>query len=298
MKKEKVKRRKEKGKRRSGTLPDRTGRVVASGCLSLVCVVALLAADLPRNLLNRGNEALANGQPEIAQQLYSAASERAEDPGQVSFNQGIAHAHQGNYREAELCFLRALDDRESPPDRRAKALYNRAVCLLNRDTRAETYRTAIACLNACLALEPSEGTLKADAQHNLELAKLLWGRARTQERTPPKASDPPPEAIPQQPPEAKDSDPGAEDQGNSGTPRGTPKPVGVEANRGQNPLETDQTAPGTGPLPVQLDAEDPRPVSPYDALRHLETIAERLRNDRRKNLELLSKPEPRHVPNW
>lgn len=258
----------------------------------------LLAADGPTDLVQRGNDALEAKQPEVALRLYEAAEERAADPGLVAFNEGVAFWTKGEFREAEVRFLRALDDRDAPPSRRARAFYNRGVCLLQRGSDTATYRAAIGCFDRALELKDAAPGIEPDARHNLELAKVLWARARTTEKTPPKASDPPPETETQPDSEPSTSDPGTTGDG-GGTNQGSrAQPVGPEATRGQNPLETDQRSPGAGNMLVRLDKENPQPLTPDDARRHLERIAERLRADRRNNLQLLARPEPPHVRDW
>src|SRR5688572_15489442 len=102
--------------------------------LTAAALVSAAPADPPDELVRRGNAAFRSGDPFAAVKLYAAAGERTDDPGLVAFNAAAALFDQGEYREAELHYLRALDDRAAPPDRRAKALYNRGVCLVKRAT--------------------------------------------------------------------------------------------------------------------------------------------------------------------
>lgn len=266
--------------------------------LFLSCVFLLLAAASPEDLVRQGNEALAAGNPEAAGRMYEAAEEHTSDPGLVAFNEGVAFAVRGEFREAEVRFLRALDDRAAPTERRARASYNRGVCLLLRGRNTAAFRTAIECFERCLEAN-TDAALVTDARHNLELAKVLWGKARLLEKTPPRASDPPPESRPELDPARTDPDPGPGDDADTDRTLGrvSSRPTAGAVPRGQNPLETPQQAPGAGNLPVRLD-DAPQPLTPTAAREHLKHVAERLRDDRRKTAELTAGPERPDVPDW
>src|SRR5205823_5842396 len=96
------------------------------------------------------------GDDEKSLALLEAAAERAADPGLVAFDRGVALARLGRAREAELQFLRCLDDAEIPDERKARALYNRGVCLLAREDDLAAIRAAVDCFAACreVAAEP------------------------------------------------------------------------------------------------------------------------------------------------
>src|SRR5262245_10932041 len=88
----------------------------------------------PDELVRQGNAAFRAGDAAAAGRLYAAAVEYTADPGLVAFNTAAVLFEQGEYRDAELHYVRALDDKAAPPDRRAKALYNRGVCIVKRAT--------------------------------------------------------------------------------------------------------------------------------------------------------------------
>ncbi len=272
----------------------------------LLCGAALAvsagppAAESPEELIRLGNEAYLRGDLDAAEHYYAAASERTTDPGLVAFNKGAVAVQKGEMREAELNYMRALDDRAAPPDRRARALYNRGVCLLARGGSASVYRSAIACFEQCLDLPAGDDALAADARHNLELAKLLWNKARSTEKKPPRPSELPPD-TPESPPPRPDPgtgpDPGSSPEGPGGSPGVRPETMAGQPPGGK-PRETTQKAPGAGNLPVLLDGDRPQPLTPEDTRALLQRIAERLEKDRRATARLVAGPERPDVPDW
>lgn len=295
--------------RKTRTAKEKTGPLLGQRLLSYLvafCVLtfALAAApppsESPEELIRLGNAAYLRGDLDAADRLYQAAAERTTDPGLVAFNRAAVAVRRGEVREAELDYLRALDDRAAPPDRRAKALYNRGVCLLARGGSAGVYRSAIACFEQSLDLFATGDPLAADARHNLELAKLLWGKARASERTPPKPSDLPPD-VPEPPPpkpeEGTGEEPGSEPAGPGGQPGVRTEPAHAPSPGGK-PHETHRQAPGAGNLPVVLDADRPQPLSPEDTRAILQRVAERLERDRKATDRLLAGPERPDVKDW
>jgi tetratricopeptide (TPR) repeat protein len=272
------------------------------------CVLrfALLGADPPTSqtpeaLVRLGNAAYLRGDFDAAARLYAAASERTTDPGLVAFNEAAVYLQTGDVREAELHYLRTLDDAAAPPDRRAKALYNRGVCLLARGGSAAVYRTAVACFEQSLELTSGNDPLAADARQNLELAKLLWNQARTREKVPPKPSDLPPDAPPEPlPPQAEEDD--GIDLGAS--PSDTGEPVGMKREPlagpppAGSPRETNQQAPGAGNLPVIPDSDQLQRLSPEDTRALLQRVANRLEKERRDAAKMLAEPERPNVRDW
>lgn len=264
----------------------------------LVLLSSLAATPSAESLdhVRTGNAAFNRGDLDAAEQAYSLAQEHADDPGLVAFNAAAVRAARGDYRDAELHYLRTLEDRAAPPERRAKAMYNRGVCLLYRGGDATTYRTAIASFEDCLDLGIADDALNADARHNLEVAKLLWAKARATQKNPPRANDRPPEEEP--PPERDPRTTSATDAtGTEGTAGTKAAQIGA-APEGQQPQPTNQKAPGAGNLPVLLDTERTQPLPPQDTRALLEEIKTRLANDRRANARLLAGPERANVRDW
>jgi hypothetical protein len=266
----------------------------------------LLGADIPQSkspeeLIRLGNAAYLRGDFDAAGRWYAAASERTTDPGLVAFNEAALYVQTGDVREAELHYLRTLDDAAAPRDRRAKALYNRGVCLLARGGTAAMYRSAVACFEQSLDLTPNDDPLAADARQNLELAKLLWNRARTREKIPPRPSDLPPDAPPETlPPQVEEGD--GIDAGTSPSDTGAAVGLKPETLAGPppagSPRETNQQAPGAGNLPVIPDSDQLQHLSPEDTRALLKRVADRLEKERRSTARMLAEPERPNVRDW
>lgn len=268
-----------------------------------LCLLPFLAAaGPPDDLVRRGNEAFRAGESAAAGKLYAAAGERTADPGLVAFNQAAVLFEQGEYREAEVHYLRALDDRAAPPGRRARALYNRGVCLVKRATDVPALRTAVACFEQALDADALDDHLRADARYNLELAKLLWAEARAKHGGAETPNQLPPDEPPEgKPPPTAGPDPGAdagrEPDGPGPRPGGPPQAMAGTAG-GAAPQPTDRKTAGAGTLPVLVDGPQAQKLSPDDARAYLARVAERLDRDRRANARLLAGPERPHVRDW
>jgi Tetratricopeptide repeat len=259
----------------------------------------------PEELVRRANDALRAGDSEAAEKLYAAAEERTADPGRVAFNRGVLLFERGDYRAAELQYDRVLADAACPPERVAKAWFNRGTCLLHRGGSVSVYRSAIACFENAIDTTAADEPLKADARHNLELAKLLWlEEAKKEQKSDPPSpnSDIPPEESrqPQQEPERRpgesDGQPGHEAPG--GTPKVGPQPV-PEKKDGSPAGKSDQTQAGNNAnLPVLDNASEVQNLSPEDARKYLKAISERRKRELRAMLETLYGPERVDVRDW
>lgn len=271
-------------------------RRLQSALFALCVLTFAVAASPSEDLIRLGNEAYLRGDLVAAEQHYAAAAERATDPGLVAFNRAAVALQLGEPREAELHYLQTLDDRAAPPDRRAKALYNRGVCLLDRGGSAAVYRSAVACFEQALKSFGDVDPLAADARHNLELAKVRWAKARESEATRPKPNELPPDVPEPVPPEPRPgSDPGPEEMGQPSTMQAEPAPGPTP---GGTPGETDQPTPGPGHLPVVLDTDRLQPLTPEDTRALLQRAAERLEKDRRATARMLVGPERPNVKDW
>lgn len=277
--------------------------------LLLLPLLAALVAAAPRadlsvdDLVRAGNAAAAAGDFETAEEWYTAAEERTADPGLVAFNKANALFHRERFDAAERHYTRALDDADSPPARRANALYNRGVCLLKQGG-LNKLRAAIDSFDRCLALSPADAGLVADAKHNLELAKLLWVEARARDQKKPLPNDPPPDLPPEPkqdrpPPQQFDpfgqNDPLTSDHG----PRagGTPEAIRGGPNGG-NPRQTDEKTAGKGNAPV-LSREDKLPdLTPDQVRSYLEALAVRVAKERRATADATAPPERPSVKDW
>jgi tetratricopeptide (TPR) repeat protein len=255
-------------------------------------------------LIRRANAAFLRDELAAAEPLYAAAEERTADPGLVAFNKAAVLFQKGEFREAELHYARVLDDKSCPPDRAARAWFNRGTCLLKRGGGAPVYRSAVACFERCLDLNPPDAPLQADARHNLELAKLLWVEANKKAAKPETPNTrPPQEELPEAPPPLGGSEeqPGlAEPGGNEGPngPRPTQQPVPAPAP-GSRPRDTDTKAPGTNAnLEALKDADQVQPLSPEDTREYLRRTAARLERERHEMLKMLYGPDRPGVRDW
>lgn len=259
----------------------------------------------PDDLVRAGNEAFARGDLEAAEALYQQAEERAPDPGLVAFNKGTVLYRRGDVRRAELCFRRALGDAAIPPDRRARALYNLGDCLVRQagDTDTKRLQAAIDCFELVVR-ETADDGLRADAGHNLEVAKLLWAKARARrppgerdpdwdEPRPPK--DPPPD--PTKPPDSTGPD-RAGDNGPKSADGGPKLEPGKGPDAGAGPKEGMKPVPGAGNLPVLLDTGEDLNLAPEDARTRLKYEAGRIRRERQKLREEAAQGEGPRANDW
>jgi tetratricopeptide (TPR) repeat protein len=256
-------------------------------------------------LVRRANAAFRAGDAEAADSLYAAAEERAADPGLVAFNRAAVLFERGQFRDAERHYDRVLADVACPPERSAKAWYNRGTCLLKRGGSMGVYRSSVACFENTLDSPAADEPLKADARHNLELAKLLWleEAKKEQKKDPPSPNDntPPeeqhrPQPEPQQQPGTQEMNPGRENT--AGT---APKPgsQAVQQADGSKPSPTEQNVAGNNPnLPVPKDEGDVQPLSPDDARAYLKETSKRRKRELRALLETLYGPDRVDVRDW
>ncbi len=294
-----------------GVLPQLPNRT--NGLLLLVVVsLCLLGAATPPQttspdeLIRQANAAFLRGDGDEADHLYTAAEERTADPGLVAFNRAAVLFQKGDFREAELHYARVLDDAACPPDRAAKAWYNRGTCLLRRGGSAAVFRSAIACLERCLDSDAADEPLKADARHNLELAKALWNEARKKDSKPDRPNDNPPPEDPRNdnpPPKnvGEDQQPAPSEMGDGSSGQKTTRPV-PQPNGATNPTtkpnSTDTPTPGTTSAPPIKDDKDTQPPSPEDARKLLHEATTRIRKDRQDLLKALYGPGLPGARNW
>ncbi len=284
----------------------RTTRFARFALVLLPLAFFLLAAapaqgDSPDELVRRANAALRAGDTDTADQLYAAAEERTADPGLVAFNRAAVLFEQKNYPRAERYYDLVLDDAACPPERAARAWYNRGTCLLNRGGSIEVYRAAIACFENALDNPAADQDVKDRAPHNLELAKLHWNEERKKAAKPEEVSpnEKPPQEEDRQPrPEPDRSqgglEPGAEgDPGPAGAQKVGQQPQPVpQPNGGAKPAPTDQTAPANNAnLQVPRDEDEVQKLPPEEARAYMKETAERRKRELRALLKLLYDPD-------
>ena len=274
--------------------------LLAAGCAGL-----LAAADPPSvaDQVRGANDAFARGDMDAAEAMYAQAEERSPDPGLVAFNKGAALYRRGDVRRAELCFRRTLGDAAIPPDRHGRALYNLGNCLVRQagESDVKLLQAAIECYERSIRESPDQD-VRTDAGHNLEVAKLLWAKARA--KRPPGERDPdwddPPDPKRPPPGGSKPPDLGPDNTG-EGPRKAEPGPkldVGKGPDAGMVPKETEQSAPGAGNLPVLPDTGQIESLAPEDARAVLKKAAERLQRERRKLREEAAQGERPRPKDW
>ena len=278
--------------------------------LPLALVIAGFVAgatnlQAPNEIVREGNAAFESGDYAAAETLFSRAEEGAADPGLVAFNKAVALYSQGRYRDAEVHLRRALSDAAIPAERRARSLYNLGNSLVQQagESDAPRLRAAIRTYELCLEqIGDGEPGLRSDAAHNLELAKLLWARARTKSSEAqksvndeePKDSGPPPEPK-KEPNKDDDNGPGVEPKKGF-----MPKKVenaGKADAKGQE-IESKEPPPGAGNLPVLKDEDELTPLSADDTRDYLRQAAERLRKERLNLRKQAALPEGARPNDW
>src|SRR5262249_42162994 len=240
--------------------------------------LALLSAGPAdtEDLVRQGNAAFEKGDFAAAVRYYDLAEERITDPGLVAFNKAAALYRLGQDPRAAEHDRRGL---EAPPGpRRARVLFGLANSLLQqaRARDARTLERAVALYRECRAQEGADPDLIADAEYNMELARLLWVKAMANPQDP--ESNPGPEDGSQAPRPRNTPDPNRGARGGEqAPPAGEGKPMpGDPPDPRQNPRDSDERAPGRGNQPTLPDLDDLTPLSPQETTAYLEEAARRI----------------------
>jgi Flp pilus assembly protein TadD len=273
-------------------------RAIRISCLLLsLGVLAAAAPSEPVSLVRQGNMAFARGDFPTAVAWYTQAEERTLDPGQVAFNEGVGLYQLGQYREAELRFRRCREDAEGP--RHTRVLYNLGNCLLQQARATDTRRPreAVGLYEQCLQRADLEPALAEDVRHNLELARLLWQKAKAS-RDSQNSSDDETGSDKPQPEEAmNDAQQGAQQAGMT-IPDGDGKPERVAEQPGDANVQAGKTdqppPPGKGNLPPIPDEDELTSLSPEDAEEYLKRAAARIL---REHSEYRQRPMPASAAN-
>jgi tetratricopeptide (TPR) repeat protein len=254
-------------------------------------------ADLAR----QANATFARGKYAEALALYEQAEAAATDPGLIAFNKGATLYRLGRWREAQLCYLRCLEDQEAPAARRARALYDLGNCLLRDGAQAEDAKTlqlAVKFYRACLN-DPAGAELRGQAEHNLELARLLWRKARDRrpDRNP---DDNQGDAPKKQEPEGR-ADGKEEESGDAQTGKPAGKKTALErALQDQaKAKEVQEQVAGAGMRPL-ADTDQLMALDSHDTAALLEQAAQRILREqlaRRERAALLRGTYP-NVKDW
>jgi tetratricopeptide (TPR) repeat protein len=251
------------------------------------------AVEDPDTLVRVGNAAFARGDYAGALEAYNRAEERTQDPGQVAFDEAAALYHLGRFHEAELHHGRCREDATGP--RRGRVLYNLGTCILQQAAGRSRRRLdeAIRLYEECLGVPDLDPDLRADARHNLELARLL--RLQAPAGQPPETESPPPE---EEPPERPNRGAQAEDtaRGREGARSGRPEQAAGAA--GEAGGDNGQPPPGKGNLPVLPDEDALAPMTPEEAKDYLRQAADRIERERRTYRRQSVPTLPSTVPDW
>jgi tetratricopeptide (TPR) repeat protein len=275
---------------------------------ALLALALLSAAPLPSpdELIRQGNAAVERGEFGDALLSYQQAEERGSDPGLIAFNKANAYYQLSDYRRAENHFRMALDDAAISPERRPRALYNLGNCLVQQagEKDLRMLRDAIRCYELCLEAVADTG-LRSDAVHNLELAKLLWNKARAKSAKPPDPnSDEPPDTPPKTPePKKKDtepknvSDPGKDKGGKEMKADFDPK-AKIDPSGKADAKGTKGNAPPDHGPPVPPDTSEVQKQSPDDTVKALKNIEDRLHDERVRLRREAAIPENSSGMDW
>jgi tetratricopeptide (TPR) repeat protein len=280
-------------------------RMSVAGLWAVPMALLLVSAETPGpdrtaprspadDLVQRGNTAFANEDYAAALKYYEQAEERIADPGLVAFNKAAALYRLERYREAELHYLRCLEDQKAASLRKARAFYDLGNALVKQAQADDTaiLERALASYRDCLRLAADDPELKTNARHNLELASLLWLRARAAPKRSPDSPDRPDEQRPNS--EANAEDQGGLNKGRFGEPgdKGTEK---VGAEPGDQDGKKKQAS--AGKLLNLPDQDELVPLPPEDALAFLDQAATRIRREH-GDYRRLAVPPSDKVRDW
>ena len=282
-----------------------------AGCAGLLAAAPPQQTESPDELIRRANAALRAGDPDsvvLAQKLYDDAEERATDPGLVAFNRAAVLFELRDFSKAVRDYDRVLEDVSCPPERAARAWYNRGTCLLNLGGTIEVYRSAIACFENALEHPAADQEVKDRAPHNLELAKLHWNEKRKQLAKPEDESPnkkPPPEEDKQPRPDpdkgkgALEQNPGGE-LGDPGTQKTGQQPQAVpqpKTGEGPKAAQAEQNVAANNPnLQAPEDKDEVQKLSPEEAREYMKETAKRRKRELHALLETLygsDRPDPK-----
>jgi tetratricopeptide (TPR) repeat protein len=290
-------------------------------------MVALLgAAALPdaEDLVRQGNAAFARGDYEQAAAFYRRAEESSTDPGLVAFNKAATLYKAGQFEDAEkhywLCLgdaaaaversLRRQPDRDLPKKIRASAgprlarvLYNLGDCVVQRSqgTDGDALAWAVILFDHCLRLSPRDAVLRADAGHNLQLARelVLLHPPRAAKR------DSSSEETSEDEPPKRPKEKSGPDQGTSGTEKTGPDKKEPDDSREKTQGAADNTQQkgkrkaGKGNLASLPDTEELASMTAEQAGAFLRGAVQRIQTEERRDYEAQTpQSSSRKVLDW
>jgi tetratricopeptide (TPR) repeat protein len=258
------------------------------GLLLLGTVILASAAPgaAPLDLVRAGNAAFHADDYELALDYYTRAEELITDPGLVARNKAAAYYRLGQFHQAEVHYVRALEDADG--ERRPRLHYDLGNALLRqaeaRKDDLNLFDRAIQAYQECLRDEASDDALREDAKHNLKLAQTLRAQARPgrdpgKQKDPDEEKDPPRDEKRPERPRGGNDQPGARED-----PRGKMQNVG-DKELGKEAKISRRPTPGTGKLPPIPDEDELERMPADHAAEHLRRAAARIlaeRKERRK----------------
>ena len=160
--------------------------------------------------------------------------------GDLSYKAKQTAQARGHYR-------RCLEDATGP--RRAAYLYDlgNAILMQSKGAEPKLIRQAIDCFALCLRQPEAADDVHKNAAHNLELAKVLYAKARQARAGKDPGSNDPDEPKDNKPPEPKKEEPKTQSGDPTVGPNGTPMPKGK-----QEPVD-----PRDPMQPIPVDAPPP-----------------------------------------
>lgn len=272
--------------------------------LALLAIAMVSAAPLPsvEERIRQGNHAFHQGKFPDALKLYQEAESFTLDPGLVAFNKAAALFRMGDFVESVQHYRRCLEDGAILPARRARAHYDLGNALVRQSaaTSARLLEQAAHAYRACLLEDRIDAALRADAAHNLEIARTLWRQALARSPNDPQTPDKEPNDPRKQAdkdvkktkdgPDKKDDakltkDPGKNGKDDKGDPITKDK------------LDAKDKKDAPGPLTVLLENVEQGKITPEESAAFLEEQARRIRDERRTfRREAIHSPPG--VPNW
>jgi Ca-activated chloride channel family protein len=268
----------------------------------LVPAALVLAGAAPlldaERWLRAGNAAFEREAYAEAVDCFARAEEATTDPGLVAYNTAAALYRLSRFREAELHYVRSLED--AVGERRTRLLYDLGNCLVQEShgQDAALLDRAIRCYGDCLKQEGIGPELAADTRNNLQIAQALRLRAKARKKDSGPESDPRRSATDNPNGPNQSAGPGAEEGVEAPDPRGTLR----RSADGEPAKEGDgqgghQPTPGAGNLPPVPDSDELVPMSPEDAARHLGLATTRILEERKKQQQARPRPA-RNVLDW
>ena len=262
-------------------------RPLLAAAVVLAVVVLAGAAPSAEDALRQGNDAIQRKDYEAALKFYEQAEVDAADPGLVAFNKGTALFRLGRLREAELCYLRCLQDKAIAPERRRKALYDLGVALLQRgaDSRdTDALARAVESFDLCYQESTADPKLHDDAEYNLELARLVWRKVRSEKGEDRKDND----GSENSGKSPSKSPAGSGDDGKENDPG--PGPTDKTQQGDRKVAQTDQKVPGAGQVQALPDKEQLQPMDANDALDRLAREIQRIERQQAEALGGVREP--------